>query len=391
MLNMGFLGFGQAGGKLVDAFLNLSDQYEGIAVNTAVNDLASLENVPESHRFALRGSAFGAGRTPDVAYNAILQPENGPEITELAKRVYKNMDYIWLVAGLGGGTGTGSIMAIAEYAKQLFTQPVGLIITLPRDMDGLIQKSNALAAIAKIDQVIADESIGAVVVLDNERFFKDFAEDELTSDWRELANKRLAKSLHELNMLTLEAGKDNFDRADFLRQLKTPGFMLLGYGQLHKHDPEYVFTTVKNTVERGHLSAGYRLDETQYFTVIFKLTQEYQVLKSAFAEQYLSENLHKTFPNALDRFYGYYDVDTQSSVMTVLAGLGAPERVFEMGEEVAGTTIEKSQKRVQFTTPVAISNLSNAKPATSSDKPNPFMKSQSSSFVQKPKNNPFQR
>ena len=95
MLNMGFLGFGQAGGKLVDAFLNLSDKYEGIAVNTAVNDLASLEFVPESHRYALHGSAFGAGRTPDVAYDAILQPDNAPEITELAQRVFKDMDYIW--------------------------------------------------------------------------------------------------------------------------------------------------------------------------------------------------------------------------------------------------------------------------------------------------------
>lgn len=390
MLNMGFLGFGQAGGKLVDAFLDLSDQYVGIAVNTAVNDLASLEFVPESHRYPLHGSSFGAGRTPDVAYEAVLQPDNGPEITELAQRVFKEMDYIWLVAGLGGGTGTGSIMAIAEYASQLFTQPVGLIITLPRDMDGLVQKSNALAAIAKIDQVIAEESIGAVVVLDNERFFLDFAEKKLTGDWRELANKRLAKNLHDLNMLTSEAGKDNFDRADFLRQLKTPGFMLLGYGQLHQSDQEYVFTTVKNTVEKGHLSAGYRLEETQYFTVIFKLTKEYQVLKSAQAEQYLSENLHKTFPKAADRFYGYYDVDTQSSVMTVLAGLGAPERVFEMGEEVAGATIEKNQKRVQFTAPVAISNLPSAKPAAT-DKPNPFTRLGSSSFVQAPKKNPFQR
>lgn len=389
MLKFGFLGFGQAGGKIVDAMLAQHEEYLGIVVNTAVNDLAALERVPEGHRIALQGSEFGAGRTPEIAYEAMLKPENGPEIAQTAKRVFAACDFIWLVAGLGGGTGTGAVQAIVEYATELFEQPVGLVVTLPRDVDGLIQKANAMAAITAIDRCVEERTIGAVLVLDNQRFFESFAEQKRPGDWRELANQSLAELLHEVNSLTAIAGKDNFDRADFLRQLRTPGFLLLGKGRLSGKGHEDVFRVVRNTVEKGHLSAGYRLEETQLFTICFRLTKDMQNLKSAEAEQYLAHSLAETFPSAVDRFTGYYEAHDVSVVFSVLAGLGAPERVFSMGQDVQAGKVESSQRRVSFQSATPITTAQVIK--NPSDKPNPFLREKTKGDNKTGKGNPFLR
>lgn len=393
MLKFGFLGFGQAGGKIVDALLAQHEDYQGIVVNTAINDLAALERVSEGHRIALQGSEFGGGRTPEVAYEAMLRPENGPEIAETARRVFAECDFIWLVAGLGGGTGTGAIQAIVEYATQLFEQPVGVIVTLPRDVDGLVQKSNAMRSVVAIDKCVEEKTIGAVLLLDNERFFGAFAAEKRAGDWRELANQRLASTLHEINVLTTVAGKDNFDRADFLRQLRTPGFLLLGKGRLGGRGHEDVFRVVRNTIEKGHLSAGYLLEETQLFTICFRLRPEMMDLKSAEAEHYLAQHLSATFPAAIDRFTGYYETDDDVSVVySVLAGLGAPERVFAIGQEVQDAKVESSQRRVSFqTSPSAVAAVQVTKVSTT-DKPNPFLRGNQPAGNKSPaKANPFLR
>lgn len=59
MLKFGFLGFGQGGGRLVDALLPLSDQYVGMAVNTAINDLEALQHIPDGYRMQLLSGQVG--------------------------------------------------------------------------------------------------------------------------------------------------------------------------------------------------------------------------------------------------------------------------------------------------------------------------------------------
>lgn len=340
MLKFGFLGFGQGGGRLVDAILPLSDQYVGMAVNTAINDLEALQHIPDGYRMQLQGNSFGAGRTPELGLQAFL--ENGPEFLELAQTVTKDTDFIWAVAGLGGGTGTGVMQGFLEHGTQLFDQPVGLIVTMPRDDDGAIQKANVLSVMNQMQKAIDEKRIGAVIVVDNDRFYRQFAEEKRPGDWRDHSNAILANTLHRLNGITGASGQSNFDRTDLLKLLCSSGCLAIGSAALHDYDMEGAYRTVRNAIQKGFFSTGYRLEEAEYYALCFSLNDQGTQLRSSTYEQYFSHHFRSLFPRAIDSFFGYY-TEEQNNVLSVVSGLGFPERVFLFRDQV--NVIEERQTK----------------------------------------------
>lgn len=378
MLKFGFIGLGQAGGKITDAFQSLNGNYVSLVINTAKSDMASLQHVEESHRYGLFGSEYGAGRSPEVAYNAIFEEKNAQEIFERINRLFKDCDYVWLVAGLGGGTGTGLMQAFVDHALDSFPFPVGAIITIPTDKDGAIQKYNTLETLTKIQNALDQKKLASVIVVDNERFLSQFAEQNKDGDWKEIANITVAELIHSINLLTEEAGSDNFDRADFLKLLNAYGCISIGKAKLRKFDKESLLGTIKNTIDLGFLSRGYRKEESTYYALLYTLNEEGQQIKSAAYEKYIAENLGANFTNALDHFIGYYTTQEESSIMTILAGLGLPERVFELQKQIEGLDFRQVRKNLSVNTqkPSFLQNinnplLNNKRPISG---PNPFLK-----------------
>ncbi|SFV03912.1 hypothetical protein [Alicyclobacillus macrosporangiidus] len=331
MLKFGFIGFGQYGGRQVDVLLPLSEHYTGMAVNTAVNDLEGLTNVPDGFRLQLKGNSFGAGRTPELAYNAFL--DNGPEFVATAQTVTKDCDFIWVVAGLGGGTGTGALQGFLQHGTELFEQPIGLIITIPRDDDGAVQKANAMGALKYIQDAINEKRIGAVLIVDNDRFFRQFAAENRPGDWRDHSNLLLAKTLHDLNTITIESGQSNFDRTDLLKILCSSGCLAIGSANLRDLDQDSVYQTIRNSIQKGFFSSGYRLEEAEYYALCFTLNEEGSKVRSSTYEQHFVTHLKSLFPNATDSFFGYY-TNHKNHVLSVVSGLGLPERVFQFKDQI---------------------------------------------------------
>lgn len=150
-MKLAFIGLGQAGGKIVDEFLHY-DATTGtgfveaaIAVNTAKTDLRGLEHIPEGNRILIgqsRVKGHGVGADNELA--AEIAQDNTDEIQGALDSVpVHEIDGFLIVAGLGGGTGSGVGPVLARELRRIYTEPVYGLGILPASDEGGIYTMNA--------------------------------------------------------------------------------------------------------------------------------------------------------------------------------------------------------------------------------------------------------
>jgi cell division GTPase FtsZ len=108
-----FIGFGQAGGKIVDMFIEQDKKvpkrsFRGIAVNTARTDLMGLKHIDIKDRILIGQTVVkghGVG-TDNVAGAKITADEIDVIISAIDQRGTHDVDAFVIIAGLGGGTGS---------------------------------------------------------------------------------------------------------------------------------------------------------------------------------------------------------------------------------------------------------------------------------------------
>ncbi|WP_121742995.1 tubulin/FtsZ family protein [Natronorubrum halophilum] len=150
-MKLALIGIGQAGGKVVDRFLAYDDAIDrefvedGIAVNTATADLQGLEYVPRTNRILIGQSRVnGHGVGGDNELGAEIAEADIDEVQHAIDRVPTHeLDAFLVVAGMGGGTGSGGAPVLAKHLKQLYTQPVYGLGILPATDEGGIYTLNA--------------------------------------------------------------------------------------------------------------------------------------------------------------------------------------------------------------------------------------------------------
>jgi len=150
-MKLAMIGFGQAGGKIVDKFLEY-DQRTGsgivrsaVAVNTAKADLMGLEQVPQENRVLIgQARVKGHGVGADNELGAEIAEEDIDEVQGAIDNIpVHEVDAFLIVAGLGGGTGSGGSPVIAKHLKRIYTEPVYGLGVLPGSDEGGIYTLNA--------------------------------------------------------------------------------------------------------------------------------------------------------------------------------------------------------------------------------------------------------
>ena len=150
-MKLAMIGFGQAGGKIVDKFLEY-DQVTGsnivrsaIAVNTAEADLLGLQRIPEENRILIgQARVKGHGVGADNELGAEIAEEDIDEIQGAVDSIpVHEIDAFLIVAGLGGGTGSGGSPVLAKHLKRIYTEPVYGLGVLPGSDEGGIYTLNA--------------------------------------------------------------------------------------------------------------------------------------------------------------------------------------------------------------------------------------------------------
>ena len=170
-MKLALIGFGQAGGKIVDRFLEYERQTNGsfvggtLAINTAMADLAGLELIPKPNRVLIGQSRVkGHGVGADNELGADVTSEDIDEIQRALDDVpVHDVDAFLIVAGMGGGTGSGGAPVLAKHLKRLYNEPVYGLGVLPASDEGGIYTLNA----ARSFQTFVRE-VDNLLVFDNE-------------------------------------------------------------------------------------------------------------------------------------------------------------------------------------------------------------------------------
>ncbi|ELZ15595.1 tubulin/FtsZ family protein [Natrinema thermotolerans] len=170
-MKLALIGFGQAGGKVVDEFLAFDERTGGgfvesaIAVNSATTDLKGLERVPERNRVLVgQARVKGHGVGADNELGAEIAEADIDEIQGAIDRIpVHEIDAFLVVAGMGGGTGSGGAPVLAKHLRRIYTQPVYGLGILPGTDEGGIYTLNA----ARSFRTFVDE-VDNLLVFDND-------------------------------------------------------------------------------------------------------------------------------------------------------------------------------------------------------------------------------
>src|SRR5512136_84607 len=152
-----FIGFGQAGGKIADMFIEqdkrmAAQNFRAISVNTARTDLMGLTNIGLRDRILIGQTVVkghGVG-TDNVTGAKVTSDEIDSIINAIDSRGTHDIDAFVIIAGLGGGTGSGGSPVLARALKRIYREPVYALGILPAPEEGRLYSYNAARSLSTL-------------------------------------------------------------------------------------------------------------------------------------------------------------------------------------------------------------------------------------------------
>jgi cell division GTPase FtsZ len=225
------IGYGQAGGRVADGFIELVRKtgqnfiIRALAINTARSDLIGLKNIPMEDRILVgealtKGHGIGADNElgAQVATDEIYTVQS-----EIDKRGTHQVDAFLIIAGLGGGTGSGGAPVLARRLKKLYEEPVYGLGILPSKDEGSLYSLNAARSL-----VTFVNEVDNLFVFDNDAWKKGGESvKEAFADINEEIVRRfgILFGAGEAN----EVGQMVVDAAEVMNTLKGGGISTIGY------------------------------------------------------------------------------------------------------------------------------------------------------------------
>ncbi|HIH45125.1 MAG TPA: cell division protein FtsZ [Candidatus Methanoperedenaceae archaeon] len=188
-----------------------------IAANTDANHLA----VQKADKFILLGEklcrGYGCGGYPEKGADATRENYND------LKKELEGSNLLFIVAGLGGGTGTGAAPVVAEIAKELGTLSIACV-TVPFDIE-MSRRDRARDGIKALT-----ESCDSVVVIDNSRL-REVAGNLPLKDALAVANALVGAFVRNITETITQPSLVNLDYADLKAVMERGGISSIGIGE----------------------------------------------------------------------------------------------------------------------------------------------------------------
>ena len=131
---------------------------------------------------------------------------------------------IFLTAGMGGGTGTGSIPVVAGVAKSLGALTVA-VVTKPFSFEGTRRMVVAEDGIEKLK-----DKVDALIVIPNQRLLETVEKNMTLQEAFKLADSVLGQGVQGISDLITMPGLINVDFADVRTVMTNAGSALMGMG-----------------------------------------------------------------------------------------------------------------------------------------------------------------
>ena len=213
------VGCGGAGSNTVDRMAK-----EGIhgadlvAANTDVQHLVEIDADTKILMGQQKTKGRGAGSLPQVGEEAAIESQE--EIYDAVD----GSDMVFVTAGLGGGTGTGSAPVVAKAARESGALTIA-IVTTPFTAEGEVRRTNAEAGLERLRDV-AD----TVIVVPNDRLLDSVGKLPVRQAFK-VSDEVLMRSVKGITELITKPGLVNLDFADVRTVMERGGVAMIGLGE----------------------------------------------------------------------------------------------------------------------------------------------------------------
>ena len=214
------IGLGGGGCNAVNRMIELGlKNVEFIAANTDRQVLKDTLAPMKIQLGPVLTRGLGAGGNPDVGRAAAL--ESAAEL----RKALEGADMVFLTAGMGGGTGTGSIPIAAEIAKELGAVTIA-IVTMPFTFEAGRRQKNAREGLVRLNP-----HTHTLITISNDRLLQIQGGNMTIDVAFRVADDVLRQAVQGVTELVSEPGIINVDFAHIQRLMRMGGGAFLAIGQ----------------------------------------------------------------------------------------------------------------------------------------------------------------
>src|SRR3990172_8589515 len=189
------------------------------AVNTDAKHLLAV-HAPKKILLGKRlTKGLGAGALPEGGGEAAKEAEGG------GRGFLKDSHIVFITAGMGGGTGTGSAQFVARVAREEGVNLVMGIVTMPFKSEGRIRMENAEAGLEKLRKFC-----DTTIVIYNDKLLELVPRLPIDAAFK-VADEILMESIKGITEIITKPGLVNLDYADLMTIMKGGGVAMIGLGE----------------------------------------------------------------------------------------------------------------------------------------------------------------
>src|SRR5438270_5577765 len=213
------VGCGGGGNNAVNRMISAALKgVQFVAVNT---DVQALERCHADVKVNIgRKLTRGLGSGGDWTKGRDAADENRTELSEIVR----DSDMVFITAGMGGGTGTGSAPVVAEVAKQEGALTIG-VVTKPFSWEGKVRNATAEEGCKHLK-----DKVDALIIIPNDRLIQVTDHKTTLEDAFRIADDVLRQGVQGIADLIVNPGVINLDFADVKAIMMDAGEALMGIG-----------------------------------------------------------------------------------------------------------------------------------------------------------------
>ncbi|MFP9191950.1 tubulin/FtsZ family protein [Natronosalvus vescus] len=262
-MKVALIGVGQAGGKVAerltefDADMGFNAVQGALAVNSATPDLQSLEYVETQLIGADRVNGHGVGGDNELGAE-IMQSDIQEVLGSLDGHVTSRAEAIVVVAGLGGGTGSGGAPVLVHHLKRVYDVPVYALGVLPGRNEGSLYQANAGRSLKTVVR-----EADATILVDNDAWH---SQGESVESGFDSINQHIAQRfglLFASGEAVEGVGESVVDSSEVINTLRQGGIAALGYASAPASDDSTQNIRNVMSVSRQALLTGTSLPEAR--------------------------------------------------------------------------------------------------------------------------------
>ena len=214
------VGLGGGGSNSLNSMISLQ-QIQGVefvAINTDAQALMNNQSPTKVQIGETITRGLGSGGDPEVGR------QSAEESTQKLEDVLGDADMVFLTAGMGGGTGTGSIPIVAQIAKNAGALTVA-VVTKPFAFEGTRRMVVAEEGVEKLK-----DKVDALIIIPNQRLLETVEKNMTLQEAFKLADSVLGQGVQGISDLITMPGLINVDFADVKTIMSNAGSALMGIG-----------------------------------------------------------------------------------------------------------------------------------------------------------------